>query len=341
MLPIIELFRGLAAFMVMIYHYAIYIGYVEYFHFLGTGVDLFFVISGFVFARQIYEGTDKFSVFFIRRFFRIYPLYLFSLLVALWLIEKTNDYGWIFIKHLFFLGTTKNFYEAMFFNEVYWTLPIEMEFYLLVPLLAFFRPKIPYLLFSLFLFFILFRIVYTTDRSTLDEPTILHILAYHLPGTFGQFILGVWLYRLSMGNLFNTFQIRLTTFFIGLVMIGFVAYGYYSDQTMMRDSFFLKAYLPFWCGFAYALILFAFLSGPFNEQGYWRKFCLFLGSMSYGMYLFHLLIPKLFALAGWNQSGYYSFIAYTLSTMLCAWLMFHLLENPARQFGRKLSKRFK
>lgn len=339
MLPIIELFRGLAAFMIMIYHYAEYIGYVDYFLVLGTGVDLFFIISGFVFARQIYQGTDKFSAFVIRRFFRIYPLYLFSLLIALWLIEKTNDYWWIFIKHLFFLGTTKSYYEAMFFNGVYWTLCVEIEFYLLVPVLAFYRKKIPYLLFSLFVLYVFFRTLYMVDSSTLDEPTILHTLAYHLPGTLGQFILGVWLYRLSMSHLFNSSQIRLTTFCIGLVMMGFVAHGYYIDREMTHHSFLLKAYLPLWCGFAYALILFAFLPFQFNEKGYWRKFCLFLGNISYGIYLFHLLIPKLFALIGWSQSGYYSFAAYVISTTICAWLMFHILENPARQFGKKLSKR--
>jgi peptidoglycan/LPS O-acetylase OafA/YrhL len=323
----------------MIYHYSEYIGYADYFRFFGTGVDLFFIISGFVFARQIYQGTDKFSAFVIRRFFRIYPLYLFSLLIALWLTEKTNDYWWIFIKHLFFLGTTKNLYEAVFFNGVYWTLSVEIEFYLLVPVLAFYRKKIPYLLFGSFVLYVLFRTLYMVDSSTLDEPTVLHILMYHLPGTLGPFILGVWLYRLNMSYLFNSSQIRLTTFCIGLVMIGFVAYGYYIAREMMDYFFLLKAYLPLLSGFAYALILFAFLPFQFNEKGYWRKFCLFLGNISYGIYLFHLLTPKLFALAGWSQSGYYSFTAYVISTTICAWLMFHILENPARQFGKKLSKR--
>ena len=79
--PIIELYRGIAALMVMLCHYRSIVFGDErnLLSFLWTGVDLFFVISGFVFAPHITNAKIKLNSFFIRRFFRIYPLYFLSL----------------------------------------------------------------------------------------------------------------------------------------------------------------------------------------------------------------------------------------------------------------------
>lgn len=77
----IELLRGIAALMVVFAHYYaltdINPGLLT---FSFSGVDLFFVISGFVFAPYIFGKKFIVIPFLIRRFFRIYPLYLAALL---------------------------------------------------------------------------------------------------------------------------------------------------------------------------------------------------------------------------------------------------------------------
>lgn len=56
--PAIELFRGIAAFMVLTSHYAYFFtSELSFLNFLQTGVDLFFIISGFVFAPLILSGN--------------------------------------------------------------------------------------------------------------------------------------------------------------------------------------------------------------------------------------------------------------------------------------------
>ena len=78
----IELFRGIAALIVMLSHYWTLIG-VEpgIFRFLFTGVDLFFVLSGFVFAPYLFGKKLLIIPHLIRRLFRIYPLYIIALII--------------------------------------------------------------------------------------------------------------------------------------------------------------------------------------------------------------------------------------------------------------------
>ncbi|MGQ9658741.1 MAG: acyltransferase family protein, partial [Thermochromatium sp.] len=72
----------------------------------------------------------------IRRVFRLYPLYLVSLPLYYLIAPESPDKPFYLLKHLVFLGTTSGAHEAFFFNPAYWSLPVEVEYYLLLPLLA-------------------------------------------------------------------------------------------------------------------------------------------------------------------------------------------------------------
>lgn len=153
--PSIELFRGIAAWMVLTMHYAYFLTpEPSFLAFLWTGVDFFFVISGFVFGRAIYAGNLAVLPFLIRRFFRIYPLYFCSLILYYWFSADHPDKFSFFINHLF-LHTTHSVEEAFFFNPAYWSLPVEMEFYLLVPLLALVAARYKYFILILFISFLI------------------------------------------------------------------------------------------------------------------------------------------------------------------------------------------
>jgi exopolysaccharide production protein ExoZ len=60
-----------------------------------AGVDLFFVLSGFIMCHVAFRGTFRMGSFAQRRFFRIYPFYFFftSLLVAAWLLNRNFTFG--------------------------------------------------------------------------------------------------------------------------------------------------------------------------------------------------------------------------------------------------------
>jgi peptidoglycan/LPS O-acetylase OafA/YrhL len=104
-----------------------------------VGVDLFFVLSGYLIARQLTRelgpGFD-FGRYLVRRALRIVPSYLavLALIVLgffpLFEVELRN-LGWRLLYHLLFLQD----YLAADFNVVFWSLAVEEKFYLLAPFL--------------------------------------------------------------------------------------------------------------------------------------------------------------------------------------------------------------
>lgn len=103
------------------------------FAFGWTGVDLFFVLSGFLIGRQLWKeqqrtGTINVGRFIIRRGLRIWPLYFFIALLAPALDNKWSYKwaDWVFLSN-YFSGRV----------EGGWSLSTEEQFYLLAPLLIF------------------------------------------------------------------------------------------------------------------------------------------------------------------------------------------------------------
>ncbi|WP_069472740.1 acyltransferase family protein [Candidatus Marithrix sp. Canyon 246] len=195
--PAIELFRGIAALMVLTYHYAFFLmPESKTLNFLGTGVDLFFVISGFVFAPIIYSGKIAIKPYLIRRFFRIYPLYFFSLLLYYGFAPDDPQKFAFFIDHLFFLQTTSSIQEAMFFNGVTWTIPIEIEFYLLVPFLAFLTVRNINTIYIVLILAIVLKTILIMTSTEVSNPNLSTILSFHLPGFLNEFMIGVLLFSI-------------------------------------------------------------------------------------------------------------------------------------------------
>lgn len=113
------------------------------------GVDLFFVLSGFLIGGQIMEecraGRFCFKRFFMKRAFRIAPPYLAALVVFVAVFSWANGFFILkdaavlrdFLAHLFYMQDYIHS-DRMMYNGVYWSLAVEEKFYLLLPLLIFF-----------------------------------------------------------------------------------------------------------------------------------------------------------------------------------------------------------
>ena len=109
-----------------------------------SGVDLFFVLSGFllfipyartIFGLQSYPSTRK---FYIRRALRILPAYWFSLFLIVLLLEqsflKQNELYDVGLHILLVQNWTGDTFASI--NPPFWTMAIESQFYLVLPLLA-------------------------------------------------------------------------------------------------------------------------------------------------------------------------------------------------------------
>jgi peptidoglycan/LPS O-acetylase OafA/YrhL len=168
-MPELDGVRAVAIILVITWHY--FVGQVHTgnhstlsyaftpFRTMWSGVDLFFVLSGFLIGGIIIDNKDSpsfFKTFYIRRSCRIIPLYFLMIIVfvAVTNLDLLKD-AWLFgpadqDKHyllLSYLTFTQNFimgYHDSFgpnWLAVTWSLAIEEQFYLLVPLIIVFFPR--------------------------------------------------------------------------------------------------------------------------------------------------------------------------------------------------------
>ncbi|WP_431642439.1 acyltransferase family protein [Enterobacter mori] len=137
----IEVLRGFAALLVVGYHIAgVLMGAYDFWPGMGRdlfrngniGVDIFFMISGFIICYATKNKEENYrSNFIIRRFFRIYPLFFICLTIA-WL---TYNSGYDYTKYLLSATLMQNNYagKAPFYdyNMLYpaWTIAYEVMFY--------------------------------------------------------------------------------------------------------------------------------------------------------------------------------------------------------------------
>lgn len=162
----IDLIRAISIWFVLLYHHGINIPGLKFFGLGGLGVEIFFVVSGFLIGNILIRNLESSNTitsiikFWKRRWFRILPLYYFVLLIRFFLDPSIGiDIFWF----VFFLQS--NFFEIDFF-AVSWSLVIEEWFYLIAPFVLYFSNKFRrnkfniYFLFALILFINVLRVFY-------------------------------------------------------------------------------------------------------------------------------------------------------------------------------------
>lgn len=140
--PGVDLLRALAVGMVILFHY-------RFLQFGWIGVDLFFVISGFLIGGIIIDaslaGRFSFKEFYRNRILRIIPIYYLMIVLSVWLKAGDKPFDAVAIKSIitgmFFLQTTGPYYFPDFFIVDHsflpggaWSLVVEEMFYLFAPL---------------------------------------------------------------------------------------------------------------------------------------------------------------------------------------------------------------
>ena len=107
------------------------------------GVDLFFVISGFLIGTILFKEFKKnnkinFKKFYTRRFLRLMPVYIFSMIIGVYFLNGTPPGNWR-------MAWSNILYINNYIRDSYmgwtWSLAIEEQFYLIAPfLIAFLFP---------------------------------------------------------------------------------------------------------------------------------------------------------------------------------------------------------
>jgi peptidoglycan/LPS O-acetylase OafA/YrhL len=228
-IPEIDGLRALAIILVIIWHYGNNLlqgapwPWAKYAVLLTnqtwSGVDLFFVLSGFLITGILLKNlgsSNYFKTFYIRRLYRIFPIYylmviIFTMIkgtgldIGNYLLENDTIPVWSYFLHIqnFFMAAQDSF--GSHFLGVSWSLAIEEQFYLILPLLVLLtKPQVlKYALPLSILIGIIFRIWTTGYTQLLLLParidglmigaTIAFLYRFHQKRLIQISILALWI----------------------------------------------------------------------------------------------------------------------------------------------------
>jgi exopolysaccharide production protein ExoZ len=333
---VIEGWRGLAACMVVFAHYGVVPGSSwGVLRFTFTGVDLFFVLSGFVFAPYFFGKPLAWAGFALRRFFRIYPAYFLALLAYFFLKVMAGqplEFVW---QHLTFLHLQSR-EMAFYYNPVLWSLPSEVEFYVLLPLMAWACQARPVVFVALVGAALVLRVAVGWASDAQSENGAF-IWMHHLPGLLIEFLLGVGAWRVAGLGLSRRSSaiifIAGLAFWTGLAVLFSLHGDVGIDASVARGQLSWLAALGFACMVAATARPWAGAPQGLVRVAEWA------GRLSFGVYLFHTgalaVLAPYPALFGPVPVA---LVALALTGAL-AWLSYVFWENPWRQFGRAWAAR--
>lgn len=260
----------------------------------AIGVNIFFVLSGFLISKILFDHrneAERLSVskdrviknFYIRRSLRIFPIYyltIFTLLIF-HLHTGTN----IKAAFLYFLTYTSNFY---FFKIQYWdgmishlwTLAVEEQFYLLWPWLMLFIPR--RFLLHVILGFIVIGIA---SQYMLVDVNMGVILTHTCFDAFGLGALLAWMLTYE-----STWLKKFYSLLCVLAVISVILFFYGLATAIVLVP--VRTIISFIALWLIAYIVLKQQSDKLKINAVLdNRVLIFLGKISYGIYLYHHIIP--------------------------------------------------
>ena len=334
--------RGLAAVSVLLGHY---LGEVPHripgLALAWLGVDLFFVISGFLIGTIIFKNRDStnfFGVFYLRRAGRILPIYILTVCLTLFAINALPSTSWNLpaLNPLYYATFTQNLgmvitgQTGSIWLLPTWTLAVEEQFYLLSPIVICALPRR-----YTFAVIIISILVGVTARA------LFFFQGYELAGSVllvsRSDSLAIGLIA-SYANLYWRPISENALRYTALVATGVLLLVLFKNPFLysVADHFLVSI-------IAVAYVVLAARRSevlkPLRIKG-----LQFLGAISYGLYLLHQPISGLLhglLLDGIPDIGTPLQVAVTLlatfASIACAWISWKYLESPVLRKARLLS----
>lgn len=307
----------------------------------GIGVDIFFLISGFLITYLLLEekkhtGTIHIGKFFLRRSLRIWPVYFLLIIVSPFLVSWLNTSSPNYIYNCFFLGNFDiiNTESWQFPFAHFWTICIEEHFYLVWPFIIYLFPvkKLLYAFGCLFLMSICFRLwAYSSMEYswfTLHVHTLSRIDVLIL-GAVGGFYYSQKPFEFRLNWIIRWLLFALLIFILSITPL-------YEWKSLFSAGF--KKYLSI------GILTILLLDFNFNKH---LKHILpaksvihYLGKISYGLYMYGnilllLIIEKIVWRIGTINFWGFLFIKLFI-TIIVSILSYELFEKRVLKINRRL-----
>lgn len=320
--------RGVAALAVLLGHYRVLlIGAwdIPVMDFFARGVQLFYILSGYIlyrlYSNKMEQPKGK-RKFFVKRFFRIAPLYYLITLIAFLIFFSSIEDPWNnLVAHLLILVSG---FDPAWINGIIgveWSIFVEFSFYLFFPLLLpWFRRN---MLFSL-LITLLFSFGQTLVVYLMCTDVETRTYFYNLPSTqLCFFVLGMWIADL---------HVRMPSIPKGR-LLAMLSCGLILVIPFVIKAFTLHLYAAFF-------ILGAFVYGypHVTRPEIIKKVLGYCGSRSYSIYLIHMPILTYYRNEGGEDSIFFWGLLLSVVILLSD-ITFRTVEQKGIALGQYFAKR--
>ena len=340
--PDIDGLKGLAILLVFVFHYAsVWVsgGFI--------GVDVFFVVSGYLIGRSVYHSIEakkfKLSTYFANRAKRIFPsliLMLAALWVFAWFAFLPKEFAslgkhiggaavfvsnWILWREVGYFDTSADLKPLLNL----WSLGLEEQFYLLFPFIVFLalrlKRQVPLILGIIFLA--------TLIASEMNIKDMRAWAYFHPLSRFWELLAGAILayleVRLRVVETDSASRINMLKQACGFGGIGLLllaAFGY-SKATVFPGAHALMPVIG-------ATLIIA--AGPASMVNRWllsNRYIVYVGLISYPLYLWHWPLLSVVRVVDGMEPSVGLKVVLALLTVAISVLSYHCLEKPIR-FGR-------
>jgi peptidoglycan/LPS O-acetylase OafA/YrhL len=291
----LDTLRAIAVTFVVVSHWFPFFYFWKYFPIGSIGVDVFFVLSGFlitnILIKQL-ELNNSFDTshikiifnFYMRRLLRIFPIY-YIVIIFLFLFSSIFQAN-IVSAFPYLLTYTVNiffFRKKGFSGEIshLWTLAVEEQFYLIWPWLVIYTRK--YYLLYVIIIFILIGVI---GKMLTVNIKMSNYLTFNCFDAFGFGALFSYFYCNQKKNLFKFYNFIT---FLSVICLFLFIYG-----------FFERRYIPIrTINSVISLCVIIYIVRYNESKSFLFKYLLnnksliYLGKISYGIYLYHLIILSL------------------------------------------------
>lgn len=314
------------------------------------GVDIFFVISGFlitgIIITEIQQNSFSFKQFYTRRIKRIYPAFITVMALVSFIasaifiyndfnqLRKTIELAIAFLSN-FYLGLTQGYFDlSANENPVLhiWSLAVEEQYYLIVPLILIlaykkFREIKVLFIITIILFFILLATSFIPAnfyKEVLHQPNIYYLSNLRFPELLVGSLLAIYHNFSNKGQLSkqasNILAILSTLLLFSCLFL------------MNNDIAFIPGVtliLP--CIFT-ALIIHTTSQNNIIKLCLSNKAIVFIGKISYSLYLYHwIFIALAYYITGEKQINNQSIAIVTVLTIIFSVPSYYLIEQPIRK----------
>lgn len=292
-IPALDGIRGIAILLVMLFHLhlpGLSLGW--------AGVPLFFVLSGFLITQILLDEKsnslyDYLRSFYIKRTLRIFPLFYAYLLINFLLLlatgKSTDGLGWyaLYLQN-YHIGIALDNKDAYIPGVVghTWSLAVEEQFYLIWPFLVYFlnRRTLAWVCVILIIAAPITRLVILQNGHT-------YLANVTLPSCMDMMAYGALLALVRSSEVGS--KIAYSMFFLGSTLVTYAIIdigteAFWTPETWANSAFYLYTALSF----AFGIVIWTAAVKPntYIVRALTIKPLLFTGKISYGLYIWHLVI---------------------------------------------------